>query len=163
VQVVNSTADRNYANGFGGGIWNGGPASSLRIINSTLSGNGANYYGRQIYNVNSDLGLATAEILNSTINGSRGFSHDIRRYGNTTLQIGGTILNQIELVYPDNCSSLGYNLSSALNLFVLTNSTDIPGVEPMLGPLQNNGGPTFTCAPLPGSPAIDRGKNFSAS
>ena len=33
----------------------------------------------------------------------------------------------------------------------------------MLGPLQNNGGPTLTHALLPGSPAIDRGKNFSGS
>jgi len=33
----------------------------------------------------------------------------------------------------------------------------------MLGPLQDNGGPTFTHALLCGSPAIDRGKNFSAS
>src|SRR5947209_8080982 len=29
--------------------------------------------------------------------------------------------------------------------------------DPMLGPLQDNGGPTFTMAPLPGSPAIDAG------
>ena len=27
----------------------------------------------------------------------------------------------------------------------------------MLGPLQHNGGPTFTHEPLPGSPAIDAG------
>ena len=32
----------------------------------------------------------------------------------------------------------------------------------MLGPLQDNGGPTFTHAPLTGSPAIDAGKNFTA-
>src|SRR6185369_16353146 len=30
-------------------------------------------------------------------------------------------------------------------------------LDPMLGPLQNNGGPTLTKAPLPGSPAIDQG------
>ena len=35
----------------------------------------------------------------------------------------------------------------------------------MLDPagLQNNGGPTQTIALLPGSPAIDKGKNFSGS
>jgi hypothetical protein len=32
---------------------------------------------------------------------------------------------------------------------------NIFNVNPMLGPLQNNGGPTLTMAPLPGSPAID--------
>ena len=48
-------------------------------------------------------------------------------------------------------TSLGYNLygDSGTNL--------------LLGPLQDNGGPTWTHAPLPGSPAIDAGKNFSGS
>ena len=32
-------------------------------------------------------------------------------------------------------------------------------IDPMLGPLQDNGGPTFTKALLPGSPAIDVGAN----
>ncbi len=35
-------------------------------------------------------------------------------------------------------------------------------VPPMLGPLQNNGGPTFTMALLSGSPAIDAGVNAYA-
>ena len=30
-------------------------------------------------------------------------------------------------------------------------------ISPMLGPLQNNGGPTQTQALLPGSPAVDAG------
>ncbi len=34
------------------------------------------------------------------------------------------------------------------------------GVPPNLGPLQNNGGPTETRLPLPGSPAIDAGYGF---
>jgi hypothetical protein len=33
--------------------------------------------------------------------------------------------------------------------------TDLIGVDPMLGPLANNGGPTETQALLAGSPAID--------
>ena len=32
-------------------------------------------------------------------------------------------------------------------------------VNPLLGPLQDNGGPTFTHALLPGSPAIDAGRS----
>ena len=39
---------------------------------------------------------------------------------------------------------------------------NIVGVNPMLGPLQNNGGPTQTIAPLAGSPAIDAGSNADA-
>jgi len=35
--------------------------------------------------------------------------------------------------------------------------------DPKLRPLQNNGGPTLTHAPLTNSPAIDKGKNLSGS
>jgi hypothetical protein len=34
-------------------------------------------------------------------------------------------------------------------------------IDPRLGPLKKNGGPTRTHALLPGSPAIDRGDNAS--
>ena len=37
--------------------------------------------------------------------------------------------------------------------------TDLLNVDPKLGPLQDNGGPTLTMALLPGSPAIDAGSN----
>ncbi|HAM73009.1 MAG TPA: hypothetical protein DCM86_15330 [Verrucomicrobiales bacterium] len=42
---------------------------------------------------------------------------------------------------------------------VITGDTtgNIYGKDPLLGPLQNNAGPTFTHALLPGSPAIDAG------
>ncbi len=38
----------------------------------------------------------------------------------------------------------------------------ISSANPMLGPLQNNGGPTPTMAPLVGSPVIDQGANSTA-
>ena len=47
------------------------------------------------------------------------------------------------------------------------NGTDLGGNilsgDPMLGPLQDNGGPTFTHKPLPGSPALDAGDNTIAA
>ena len=59
---------------------------------------------------------------------------------------------------PGDCSggvvSLGFNLDSD-NTCNLSPSTDLPGTDPLLGPLQDNGGPTETHALLPGSPAID--------
>ncbi len=54
-------------------------------------------------------------------------------------------------------TSLGHNLignSSGSSGFV---AADLQSVNPLLGPLQNNGGPTETMAPLPGSPAIAAG------
>jgi hypothetical protein len=50
--------------------------------------------------------------------------------------------------------SQGYNLDSDGSC-QLTAPTDRPGVDPLVGPLQDNGGPTLTHALLPGSPAID--------
>src|SRR5439155_12217007 len=47
------------------------------------------------------------------------------------------------------------------NDFTLTGdlTTNILGQDPLLGPLQDNGGPTLTHALLPGSPAIDQGSS----
>jgi hypothetical protein len=39
----------------------------------------------------------------------------------------------------------------------LTGPGDQINTDPLLGPLQDNGGPTLTHLPLPGSPAIDAG------
>jgi hypothetical protein len=49
----------------------------------------------------------------------------------------------------------GFNLDDDGTCCNLTDPTDLPSTDPMLGPLQDNGGPTFTHALLPGSPAID--------
>jgi len=59
-----------------------------------------------------------------------------------------------------NCAgsiaSNGYNLSSDESCS-FTNKGDLNNVDPMLGLLQNNGGPTQTMALPSGSPAIDAG------
>jgi len=58
-------------------------------------------------------------------------------------------------------SSYGYNLIGDTTDCTINESanpsTNITGVNPMLGPLQNNGGSTETHALLSGSPAIDAG------
>ena len=53
--------------------------------------------------------------------------------------------------------SHGYNISSDDGGGFLNGTGDQINTDPVLGPLQNNGGPTFTHALLPGSPAIDAG------
>jgi hypothetical protein len=55
-------------------------------------------------------------------------------------------------------TSLGHNLSND-NTCNLTATGDMTNTNPLLGPLQNNGGATFTHALLPGSPAINAGDN----
>src|SRR5207247_1205120 len=51
----------------------------------------------------------------------------------------------------------GYNICSDNGSGLLNGPGDQINTDPMLGPLQDNGGPTFTHALLPGSPAIDAG------
>src|SRR5207253_11493070 len=65
---------------------------------------------------------------------------------------GANILNDSGTVTSD-----GYNLSSDDGSGYLIGPGDQINTDPLLGPLQDNGGPTFTHALLPGSPAIDSG------
>jgi len=56
-------------------------------------------------------------------------------------------------------TSGGYNICTAALADVpwLNATGDQPGTDPMLGPVQDNGGPVQTMRPLIGSPAIDQG------
>jgi len=180
VTVTNCTLSGNSA-GLGGGMFNGGP---LTIGSTTISDNSA-ANGGGIYNS----GGGTTTITNSTVSGntagSGGGIFNIRMlaitsstlsnnsaslgggvFNNETFQIGDTILNMgasgANIANFGTVTSLGYNLSSDDGGGVLTGPGDQINTNPLLGPLQNNGGPTFTHALLPGSPAIDAGDpNFT--
>ncbi len=55
---------------------------------------------------------------------------------------------------------LSYSLVGNLGDAIITEGvpgSNLFGVDPLLGPLQDNGGPALTQALLPGSPALDRG------
>jgi hypothetical protein len=83
------------------------------------------------------------------------------------VEIGNTILKRGtagENIDNSNGSvtSHSYRISDDNGGGVLIGPGDQINADPMLGPLQNNGGPTFTHALLPGSPAIDTGDpNFT--
>jgi hypothetical protein len=172
--VNNSTLSDNSAATFGGGIYNDGLSGSatLTVTNSTISGNSVGTFGGGIYNYGAS-GSATLMVSNSTISGnSAGFGgggiHNYGHFGEgATLQIGDTILKtgssgaNIEN-YEGTVTSHGYNLSSDNGGGLLTATGDQINTDPLLGPLQDNGGPTFTHALLVGSPAIDAGDpNFN--
>jgi len=149
VQVDNSTLTGNS----GGGIF-ADPRSDLEIGNSTLSDNEGglvNYY--------------SGFISNSTLNES--FGNDIHNEGfvtinNAVLKVGPSGHSIVNVVGVGTVKSLGYNLSSDDGGGYLTGPGDQINADPMLGPLQDNGGPTLTHALLPGSPAIDSGDpNFT--
>jgi hypothetical protein len=154
--VANSTISGNSTPRNGGGI---SVSGGLVIENSTISGNSAGTSGGGIY------GGATVE--NSTISGNSAGTSAGGIYNNSSLIVRNAILDagaSGENIFNDGgtVTSLGYNLSSDDGGGYLTGPGDQINTDPLLSPLQNNGGPTLTHALLPGSPAIDAGDpNFS--
>ncbi len=175
IRIVSSTISNNSASESGGGIHNtvGDPfgrlSAHIEILNSTISGNSAQVGGGI---ENSDrLGGAGVTVMNSTI------------ARNTATREGGGVRNG-ESIDEDNPNgvfllntivalnsaptapdaadadarfslignSTGSGISNSNGNQVGTSSSPI---NPRIGPLVNNGGPTRTHALLAGSPAID--------
>jgi hypothetical protein len=168
VEIVNSTLNGNATDGYGGGTYSDdiGGSATLTIVNSTFSGNSA-LTGGGIYNFGSS-SSATLSILNSTFsdNSASALGGGIYNTGSATLIVGDTILNAGSGANIANdggtVTSLGYNLSSDDASAFLNQTGDQNSTDPLLGPLQDNGGPTFTHELLTNSPAIDMGDpNFT--
>jgi hypothetical protein len=166
--ITDSIVSGNGAGG-GNGNWPGSgggieACGTVTISNSTISGNSVS--GRDFKEPGLGGGIyavGTVTISNSTLSDNL-----VLNYGNggciwngETVEIGNTILNSGQ---PDNIfssfgtvTSKGYNLSSDNGGGYLNGLGDQINTDPLLGPLQDNGGPTLTYALLPGSPAIDAG------
>jgi hypothetical protein len=159
--LMNSIVSGNVAPGEGsngGGLYNAG---TLTLTNSTVSGNAAGNYGGGIYN--EDLIQSSLKLIHSTVSGNAAAwgggltSRALLDAGVVTLTnsivaknpSGGDCVND-----GSSITSHGYNLDSDGSCH-LTLSSDLPGTDPSLGPLQDPGGPTLSHALLPGSPAID--------
>jgi hypothetical protein len=136
--------------GYGGGLYIAG--GTVSIDNSTFADDQA------IEGVNTDnLGYPGAGYGGGICNAA----------GPGALQMYDTILadNSANTADPDldgGVTSLGHNLignSTGGSGFA---ASDLLNVNPQLGPLQSNGGPTQTMALLPGSPAINAGDNTNA-
>ena len=164
------TVANNAAYGQGGGIYmyfpggEGHPAATLDLTNCTISGNtaidgdgGGIYCGTEMH------------LLNCTITGNSATDE--------TAKGGGFANYAQQTAYFNNCIvanntatdastnngyssgvvvSGGYNIDSE-NSCYFDEPTDQINTDPLLGPLQNNGGPTSTCAITAGSPAYNRG------
>jgi len=140
VAVTNCTFTRNNNSGGGGAISISGGSTTLR--NSTLSGNSASL-GGGLYRFSGGVTVSSSIIAGNT---------DLNGAPDVWVQ-SGTI------------TSLGYNLigngSGGNNSFGVVHhdqvGTTAAPIAPGLGPLQDNGGPTFTMALLSGSRALDQG------
>jgi hypothetical protein len=146
ITINNSTLNANTAR-VGGAI----SGATVVLVNSTLSGNAASQQGGGV-------NTSTLSVFNSTLSGnSAPQGGGIFTNGATTIMQNSVVANSPS---GGNCSgaitSHGYNMSSD-GTCNLHNSGDRNNTDPMLGPLQNNGGPTQTMALSSGSPAIDAG------
>jgi uncharacterized repeat protein (TIGR01451 family) len=160
--MVNSTLSGNSANGNGGAIYNDGTFSGTARValgNCTLSGNFAQVGGAIVNDT--DDGDADVKVLLCTLSGNSASAAvgGIASLG--SVEIGNTILKDGHggNLLGANITSLGFNLSSDDGSGHLTSTGDQIEKDPLLGPLADNGGPTLTHLPLPGSPAIDKGSS----
>lgn len=168
-QAVLDIAGGSSATGAGGGIFNDFNGIISLLIDSTVSGNSA-YEGGGIYN-NGTIGISNSTIsLNIANNGGGGIYNNnpgiISKLFSTVVD-GNTDTQEYSIATPDiknlgSITSENFNLigdNSGVPTIVNGMNNDIVGVDPLLGPLQDNGGPTFTMALLPGSLAINNGDN----
>lgn len=149
--VTNSTFFNNSASGnsgTGGAIDNGGAVgSALTVTNSTFSGNRAGFLGGGIRN---ELD-ATLTVTNCTFT-----ANEARPGGGGAISNRGTgtLHNTIVASNPGgNCG--GAIIDAGGNFSYPDGSCPGPNVDPLLGPLADNGGPTLTHALQACSPAID--------
>jgi len=181
--IINSTFSGNQADinsphandkAIGGGIANETGSATMDITNSTISGNQADRDGGGIIN-GGTLTVNNVTIADNTADSDSDGTGD----GGGIYHLGGTtgLKNTIVAGNGDNSAvtkrpdvsgaftSNGYNLigdgtgSTGLVNGVNNDQVGTSGspINPMLGPLANNSGPTETHALLVGSPAINQG------
>lgn len=165
--IINSAVAMNTSAGNGGGIDHTGGSGSLNVIASTISDNIAGGSGGGIFN-----GDAPLTVWNSTIaaNASAGEGAGIFIDGARIPTLVSTI------VAGNTRGGAPYDIFGALGAGSTHNliqdgahagglvhgvSGNVVGLDPLLGALGNNGGPTCNRAPLAGSPAIGGGLNPS--
>ena len=188
VTLTNSTVSGNSTAGSrsdGGGI--SASFGSLALINSTVSGNSTNVessLGGGIY-----LGRGAVVLVGSTVTGnsSAGEGGGIAvddKFEDPSITIANSIVagnlhNQTtntpgtpnDLVLdPDSELTINYSLIGVADNITQPITGNVGNqfgsvtspLDPLLGPLADNGGPTQTHALLLGSPAIDAGSNALA-
>ncbi len=173
LSINNSTISGNlvgnsFGAGSGGGIYNQG--GTLTITNSTLAGNkavaaggGTDSGGGIITNV------GTVNLTNATIAGNMADA------GGGVWNLNGGSVTSIDTIIARNTASSGPDIDGTLtsqgfnligdrsgaNITPAQSSDEIgtagAPLDPRLGVLQNNGGPTDTLALMNDSPAIDAG------
>ena len=177
VSIVNSTLDNNQATGgagdeSGGAVYNAN--GSVMISNSTISANiahGTNGFGGGVFNESGSITLISSTVAFNTAVGTGGGIDN----SSGAFSVGDSIVAQNTATNaPDATGSFASNGFNLIGVgddapdFADGVNDDHVGfaaapLDPTLGPLQNNGGTTFTHELLPGSPAINAGSCLSTN
>jgi hypothetical protein len=163
--IINSTVGgnralgRGAASGFGGGIWASGllEPGNVTLVNTTIIGNQAVSGGGAVAAMPASCLCTGAQDLSGACERLLQFSQPL------LVVFRNTIFAANLAPVAAGCSdcqetliSQGFNLEDG-DTCRLDQPTDLTNTDPLLGRLADNGGPTCTHAPLPGSPAVDAG------
>lgn len=191
VNISGTTFSNNSAVVTGGGLGNGGAMSTtgnqgtINITNCTFANNRADNHGGGAYFITPGGGTGNATLSNVTVTGNTADNDNngagagggvAQNTASVTLQntiVSGNF-NSINTVRDDVSGAVV--VSSSFNFIgdssgvtgltngVNSNQLGSAGtpINAQLGPLSNNGGPTQTCKPAAGSPALDKGKVFAS-
>jgi Ca2+-binding RTX toxin-like protein len=173
--VSNTTFANNSAESQGGGLWVG-EKSPVTIANSTFSGNRAanasdtSGLGGAMFLNN---GTNPASIVNTTIaNNHAGFQGGAFWGGGASITLENTIVayntasnggkpwnikQHTGYQFTDGGGNIQWPAKNPNDPTDVNVTGNVSIADPLIGPLQNNGGGTPTHALLPGSPAIDGG------
>lgn len=179
--VAGNTADGSAGPGAkegvaqGGGVWAAASQGPLAVIRSTIASNVARLHTASAGSASGgglwgaaaapgSLALTSATIAANALDVSgAGFAEGGNLFWSKDVTIGNSIVaHGLGPAGSENCSkppegaSLGFNLESA-DQCGFHAAGDLTNRDPLLGPLQDNGGPTPTMAPASNSPAIDQG------
>ena len=166
----------NHASGSGGAVYVS-DAAALRATNTTFSGNAAAQSAGALVVLGGDAILRQSTMTANRADADRdgagqggaiavGFGPVTNLYGRVTLDrtivadnYATALVSGVYTAVAGSCDGSVSTTSPTLFTFV---DCGVAGVSPIvaaagLGPLQDNGGPTWSHAPLPGSPAIDAG------
>jgi hypothetical protein len=169
--IQNSTVADNHAS-MGGGIAN--ETGAVTLTNVTLSGNEASLTGGALYNSMGYLNLNNVTVTSNRATGNSSGGIASSTPADSFVLENSLIAGNTNDTDPAaDCSaaltSKGHNLIGSGEGCIFTpgpgdqiGDPDTP-IDPRLGELSDNGGPTFTHALLAGSPAIDAGNDATCA
>lgn len=165
--LENTTTSGNSANGSGGAVFIVGSADGV-FRNVTISGNTVSGTGGGIAwdSTGGTVLVQNSTIVNNAASISGGGLHHNKGNGDFVVEssifFGNTAPVSSDIHNPLNAGFVSLKnclISTTAGLLFTDQGGNLIGVNPLLGPLANNGGATFTHLPAINSPVINTGSN----